>query len=351
MFYGTVHRPMSKPLEKQKNCPICESDQLIPAFQVYYWQENLLHYSDCKSCGATFANPMPSNDLISLGNNALVRLYQQNSSPDQEFREARQAYLRGKLFAHKLTRWKKKGRLLELGCFNGFFLLGIRENSEWEVEGLEISSELCSFIKNTLGIHCYAGTLEEAQVPEERFDFIVCHDLIEHINQPQIFLNKLHAILTTRGRVQIITPNAKQDLAYTRRSFAAGIPMTMLLNHIMYFKAETLKLALQKTGLHPIQLHCYDIRYALKDFGWFGMGKPTVQNLAPSMKDTLLLKEKNSLLFWTPEKIKELRHHKKTAWIYGLIKETLPQKLTLRIPASMGIGHEIYALAEKRELR
>src|SRR5262245_61247827 len=98
------------------SCPICESKRLSPAFQVRYWRENLLSYSDCAECGATFADPMPSDEVISQGNDALVRRDQQERSPEQEFREARQAYLRGKVLGRKLSRWKRKGRLLELGC-------------------------------------------------------------------------------------------------------------------------------------------------------------------------------------------------------------------------------------------
>lgn len=291
---------------------------------------------------------MPSDELISKGNNALVRFYQQGRSDDQEFREARQAYLRGKLFARKLSRWKKKGRLLELGCSQGFFSLGVKENSDWEVEGLEISTELCSFVNRTLGIPCYLGTLEKAELPTEHFDFVICHDLIEHINQPQAFLSKLSTVLTPGGRVQIITPNSKQDLTYTRLSYAAGIPMTMLLNHILYFKTGTLRLALQRVALHPLKLYCYDIRNAFKDFGHFGLRKPVEGGPPPSMEEALQLEEKKMLSIWTPEKIKELRHHKKTSWIYGWVKEGLPKAFTFRIPAQLEVGHEIYALAEKR---
>jgi len=328
-------------------CPICGSEKLTSAFDLHYWRENRLSYSDCQACGATFADPMPSDELISKGNNALVRLYQQGSSPEQEFREARQAYLRGKLLARKLSRWKRKGRLLELGCYHGFFSLGVKENSDWEVEGLEISTELSSFVNDTLGIHCYLGTLEGAKLPDASFDFVVCHDLIEHINQPQVFLKKLSAIMAPGGRVQIITPNARQDLAYARRAFAAGMPITMLLNHIMYFRTGTLKLALQNVGLDPIKLYCYDVRHALKDFGCFGLGKPERGANAPSIEETLKLQEKKALSHWTPEKLKELRHHKKTSLAYGFVKETLPKALTFHMPPRLEIGHEIYALAEK----
>jgi 2-polyprenyl-3-methyl-5-hydroxy-6-metoxy-1,4-benzoquinol methylase len=339
--------PKRKSDQKTGHCPICNSEQLVDAFQVYYWKENLFDYSDCLFCRATFANPMPDDELISKGNNALVRLFRRGRTEEQEFREARQAYLRGKIFAAKLRQWKKKGKFLELGCYNGFFSWGVQENSDWEVSGLEISSDLGEFIQQSLGMNCYVGTLEQALLPKNYFDFVVCHDLIEHINSPHHFLIKLSEVLAPGGRVQIITPNGRQDLAFTRRAYQVGFRQTMILNHIMYFRPKTLSYALEAVGLSPIKMYCYDVRYAAKDFGLFGMGKPQAPQEAPSMEASLLLKEKKVLSMWTPEKLSELKNHKKTSLTYGFVKETLPHALSVKVPPRFEVGHEIYVLAEK----
>jgi hypothetical protein len=151
------------------------------------------------------------------------------------------------------------------------------------------------------------------------------------------------------GRVQIITPNGRQDLAYTRRAHSAGIPLCILLNHILFFRPGTLRLALESVGLSPLQLYCYDIRNAWKDFGLFGAGRPVPGAAPPSMEEALLLEERKTLSLWTPEKVEELRSHPKSSWAYGLLKETVPGALRLRLPERLELGHEIYALAEKRK--
>lgn len=290
---------------------------------------------------------MPSTELISKGNDALVRHYQRGRSFADEFRDARQAYLRGRLFASKLKRFQKSGRLLDIGCFNGFLPLGIRDHSNWEVEGVEISEEMSSFVNNTLQIRCHRGTLEELALPECSYDFIICHDLIEHINQPEKFLAEIARILKPGGRIQIITPNSKQDLDFSRRAFRRGLPVTMLLNHIFYFSPKTLRTALDRIGLKTRQLYCYDLRYVAKDFGWLGAATPTHLELGPSMKETLQLEFSSPLREWTADRVDEVRHHPKVGRLYGLIRETLPRALRLRGPAWLGWGHEIYAIAEK----
>jgi hypothetical protein len=116
----------------------------------------------------------------------------------------------------------------------------------------------------------------------------------------------------------------------------------------MYFAPTTLKLALESVGISVQKLYCYDVRYVLRDFGWFGLGKPTAARSVPDMKSTLRLEEKNLLSLWTPEKLKELRTHPKTSLAYGWYKEVLPQAFKLHVPYQLGIGHEIYALGERQ---
>ena len=225
--------------------------------------------------------------------------------------------------------------------------LGVRDHSEWSVEGVEISPALCQFIEGSLGVRCHSGTLETLNLPDESFDFILCHDLIEHINEPGRFLSEICRILKPGGRIQIITPNGRQDLAFPRRAHGAGTPVTMLLNHIIFFAPATLRFALSHAGLSVRKLYCYDVRYSLKDFGVMGLGKPDENPVGPSMNEALGLKLRTHLSSWNAERIKELRTHPKVSLSYGFWRETVPNFFTLKIPGKVGIGHEIYALAEK----
>jgi SAM-dependent methyltransferase len=224
--------------------------------------------------------------------------------------------------------------------------LGVLDHSRWSVEGVEISPELSRFIEGKLGIRCHTGTLESLGLPGGSYDFIVCHDLIEHINQPGRFLSELGRILKPGGRIQIITPNGYQDLAFPKRAYRAGTPVTMLLNHIIFFTPKTLRLALSRAGLRTRKLYCYDVRYALKDFGVFGMGKPRDIPEGPSMKEASGLELTSNLPAWNSGRIAELRSHRKVSLAYGFWRESLPRFFTPKISGRIGVGHEIYALAE-----
>lgn len=312
-----------------------------------YWQEYPLNFHLCRNCGARFANPMPSNALIERGNNALVRHYQRGREFVHEFKDARQAYLRGKLLAKKLSRWKARGKLLEIGCYNGFFLAGIRENSDWDVEGVEIAPSLVKFAREKLDLKMHQGVLEELQLPPEQYDFIIFNDLIEHITKPDLFFAQVARLLAPGGRVQLITPNANQDTAFAKRASDKGTPVYIILNHIMFFTPKALRIALERVGLVPQQLYGYDVQYALKDYGLFGMGAVGQIHKGPSFKDVSRESLQDFSADWTPARLLELRQHPKVSFFYGLVKEELPSLFRLRVPESVGIGHEIFAIAEK----
>jgi len=290
---------------------------------------------------------MTDDTLIARGNDALVKWYGRGRTFEHDFRDARQAYLRGKLLARKLKRWKKRGALLDIGCNNGFLPLGIRDHSEWEVQGLEISQEMAHFVSTKLGISTHHGTLESARLPSEAYEFIICHDIIEHVNHPKKFVSELARILKPGGRIQIITPNAIQDLAFAQRAHNQGTPVTMLLNHITDYSPRALERALLGAGLCLRKLYCYDVRYAAKDFGLFGMNPPRDVAPGPRMAEALELPSRDELSQWDAGAIERLRRHPKVSGLYGWWRETLPGALRLRVPPGLRIGHEIYALAEK----
>lgn len=332
---------------KLTTCPICQSPHLKFELSLHYWREYLLNYEKCDECGATFSNPFPTETVISKGNSALVKHYESKKTFEDDFKDARQAYLRGRLLAQRLMRIRKKGRLLDLGCYSGFLLLGVKEHSDWEVEGLEISDTLSQFIQNKLGITCHNGTLESLKLKENQYDFILCHDLIEHIHQPNEFLLQINRILAPGGKIEIITPNAIQDFAFPKRAYEQKQTFTMLLNHIMMFSPKALSTALKSAHLKINRFYLYDIRNALKDFGYFGHHQIPELPRGLSIEETLQIDSSPNWHLWDQNQLQRLRTHQKVSARYGFIRETLPRFFTLPLPPSWGVGHEIYALAEK----
>lgn len=334
---------------KVQVCPACGSSELRPALVIKYWREYPLEFEECGVCGCTFANPMPSEALISRGNDALVRLYQRGRTFEHEFRDARQAYLRGRIFARKLRKITRRGCLLEIGCYDGFFLAGVRDHCDWDVEGVEIALSPSSFARERLGLRVHHGTLESLMSwgGLARYDYFLASDLIEHINRPEEFLRALSKLARPGSRLEIITPNARQDLAFAKRAHQAGTPLSQVLNHVIYYSPRALTRALQGAGFRVREMYCYDIRHAVKDFGLFGLGKPHNVSAGIALEEVENEPLRDLRAEWSEERLQSLRVHPKTGAFYGFYRESLPKAIRLKIPARLELGHEIFCVAER----
>src|SRR5438045_8341463 len=76
-------------------------------------------------------------------------------------------------------RYGRRGRLLDVGCALGDFLVEARA-SGWDVEGVEISSYAAQRARER-GLRVSAGRLEALELPAASFDVITLYDAIEHL--------------------------------------------------------------------------------------------------------------------------------------------------------------------------
>lgn len=105
-----------------------------------------------------------------------------------------------------LSRMRLRGRLLDLGCGEGFFL----EEAEkcYETQGADISDYAVKKAKK----RCKATRLcvkdaKHLDFPSKHFDIIVSFDLMEHIDEPSVTIKQCNKILKNGGILLISVPN------------------------------------------------------------------------------------------------------------------------------------------------
>jgi len=101
-----------------------------------------------------------------------------------------------------------RGRLLDVGCGNGFFLDHMRRLG-WDASGVELDGEAVSVAREKLGLEVFHGSLEEANFPDGYFDAVTVNHVIEHVLDPVGLLKECRRILRADGRLIVITPNIK----------------------------------------------------------------------------------------------------------------------------------------------
>jgi glycosyltransferase involved in cell wall biosynthesis/2-polyprenyl-3-methyl-5-hydroxy-6-metoxy-1,4-benzoquinol methylase len=237
---------MSNPVtERQpvKACHVCKG------LRVYYLFSALGHrVVRCDDCGLVFLNPQPSDAELAQIYGANYFLGSDSAAGRQTVSNIKQAT--ANLYLAEIRRYHgpQCGRLLEIGCGDGDFLVAA-EAAGWHVTGVEYSPTASQRAQQRLKsgeVRC--GELSSARLAAEQFDLCVLSDVIEHVRLPFDFLQEIHRVLKPGGSLFVATPAID--------SWSARIMnqkwMEFKAEHLTYFDRQTLQTMLFATGFREI---------------------------------------------------------------------------------------------------
>ena len=135
------------------------------------------------------------------------------------------------------------GRVLDVGCATGFFL-EVASDAGWEAHGVELSPFAAKVAQRKFGSRIFNGTLEQATFPDGYFDLVTLSDLIEHVPDPDGFLDEVRRILKPGGCVMVVTPNVQSVSALLMGKLWSHYKA----EHLLYFTPHTLRTLLERHG-------------------------------------------------------------------------------------------------------
>ena len=205
---------------------------------------------NCKKCGFLHLYPKPTEQ-------SLKKFYEEDYHQKlthhlhdfkKELREQWWINQKSEEHLYFLKKFgKKTGKILDIGCGNGFFLKFMQEQG-WEGLGIEISP-LARKNALTLGVK----TQEDFRGLEyEKYDVIMLRFILEHLRNPLPFLKKVKKYLKTRGILITIVPNDFNPLQLSTEKIGINKWWIRQPDHINYFNFESLTFLLQKCGYKPI---------------------------------------------------------------------------------------------------
>ncbi len=234
----------------------------------------------CQSCGLMRTNPRPTPDTIGFYYPQDYAPYHTAPPSPSAPRRPKPLNFRRRLRA-RYRRWlgledshalpvSAPGRLLEIGCANGSYLMQAQAQG-WSVNGIEFSPVAAASARKA-GLDVVSAPIEKVSPPTEPYDIIVGWMVFEHVHRPQDVLRMLHAWVRRDGWLVLSLPDAgaAEFRWFRHRWYALHLP-----NHMTHFTAATAKALLAHTGWkveHVIWqqnpnnlLHC--IRYWAMDHG------------------------------------------------------------------------------------
>ncbi len=154
----------------------------------------------CTTCGLVYMNPRPTRKAME----ALYpfETYGQYNPLLSEVRSWVQRldwgygiYKRARL----VRRWAPGNRLLDVGCATGGFLEYMQRREGFTVWGVELNPHAAAYARDRLGIPVYAGTLEEANLPQDAFDVVTMWHVLEHVFDPLSTAREVRRVLKPGG--------------------------------------------------------------------------------------------------------------------------------------------------------
>jgi len=259
------------------SCPLCQTGRIR---QRYRHAPLPIQY--CENCDIEFLDPQTSDA-------ELVRIYSEQyfigaGDADAQRHVSDLKSRTAALYLERLRARKRTGRLLEIGCGQGDFLLQARA-AGYTVSGLDFSAHAVAVTNDKAGSAiAQAGDLSTAAFPENHFDAVVMFDLIEHVRNPADLLQSAWRVLKPGGTLMLVTP-AHDSL--TARWMGVHW-MEYKAEHLYYFSRSSLCHLLQRDGFAHIEF-CANTKYLSLNYLTGHFCKFPVPVLTPLMKVIPLL--------------------------------------------------------------
>lgn len=156
-----------------------------------------------------------------------------------------------------IAKYKKEGRILDLGCSAGFFLRVAKDHG-WHTQGIEINDRTAAIARERHDLNVQTGALQQNSFAPGLFDIVTLWDVLEHLEHPRQTMVIVNTILADGGMAVISTPN--MDGLFPRLSYKVA----HLVNHwrhveppghLFQFSQRTLARLLEATGFRILRTY------------------------------------------------------------------------------------------------
>jgi 2-polyprenyl-3-methyl-5-hydroxy-6-metoxy-1,4-benzoquinol methylase len=156
----------------------------------------------------------------------------------------------------------RRGRLLDIGCGTGEFQLAAQRRG-WSAVGVEPSTLQSAYARDVLKLDVRTGFFEDVDFEPASFDVVSAWGVIEHLQDPRSFLERVRQLLKHDGVLALQTPN-QASLITEIAGFGYRISGGRFLlgvysfEHLFRFDSKTLTQLLQWTGYRVLHMDQYD---------------------------------------------------------------------------------------------
>lgn len=188
----------------------------------------------CRACGHAAVSELPSMA-------AIAEAYADAADPVSVREEAGQVETARRALDH-IEAFVRPGRLVDLGCWTGSFLVAARERG-WDPVGIEPSTWAAGRARER-DLDVRTTTIARHGLPSGSARLVVLCDVLEHLPDPSAALATVAELIEPGGGLYLTVPDAGSGLARVMgRRWWSVLPM-----HLQYFTRGSLDELLRRNG-------------------------------------------------------------------------------------------------------
>ena len=225
------------------HCPSCHGASTSPLVP----QKNGYSFVECNNCSLIFVDPMPSDETLSA-------FYDNYHKSDQYLSKLDSKIRRAKKRIRLVNGLKRRGTFIDVGCNVGFAVEAARLLG-FDAHGIDIDTNAIEVARGQFGQAKFeVRSVQNMAESGEKFDFIYCSEVIEHLPELDSFFAALVKCLCKDGVLYITTPdNGHFSLP---KEFSKLVDWTSVRppEHLMYFSRPSVVPVLRRHGLNSVKM-------------------------------------------------------------------------------------------------
>jgi 2-polyprenyl-3-methyl-5-hydroxy-6-metoxy-1,4-benzoquinol methylase len=229
------------------NCPHCGArDGELFTTAVDPLAEAEFQIQRCRRCRLVYLSPQPPEEELGR--------YYPDGYYGRRHRVFRDFFMNLRL--RSLPPRRTEGRLLDIGCGHGEFLLACRREG-WKVIGVEHEGAPIMEMRSSLGLEVMT-TNELSSLADASFDVVTMWHVLEHMTAPREILAQAFRLLRPGGTLVVEVPNlgSWQARMGPRYWFHLDAP-----RHLVHFERDTLGAMLEAEGLQADSWATFSAEY------------------------------------------------------------------------------------------
>lgn len=235
------------------NCPLCGSEKISEYLKA---NDHLLTHetfliNKCDSCGFLYTQGAPAAGEIGRYYQSLDYVSHSDTREglmNKIYHVGRSLMLRKKFgMVKKVAKGRK---LLDIGCGTGYFPAFMKSKG-FRVAGVEVDPVARAFAQKKFSIPAYSPEDFMNGEIEGNFDVITLWHVLEHLDDFNLYLEKMLGQLEPGGALVIALPNCSAFDARHYKDYWAGWDVP---RHLWHFTPLTFKILVEKHGLKIMKM-------------------------------------------------------------------------------------------------